>query len=304
MALRHRVEYAAIRGIIGLVRLLPWTLATGAGARLGAFAYSPLGVRKRVVERQIGAAFPELDERGVRRVARESFESLGRTAIETALLPSLSKEELLRRVDAEGWPVIERAMAEGKGAILVTGHFGNWEMAGAYVAARGVGLDVIARRQANLEFDRFLNATREAAGMKVVWDGHAVKQTPRAIREGRAVAFVSDQSAIGLASAFVPFFGRPAKTPRGPATFALRLGAPVVFVALLRATGGRYRLVAERVPVEPTGDRDHDVDVIVAAFTRVLEKWVRQAPGQYFWQHRRWKRQPDDTPPELRDPAA
>jgi KDO2-lipid IV(A) lauroyltransferase len=187
---------------------------------------------------------------------------------------------------------------------MVTGHIGNWELAGAYVAARGVPLDAIARRMANPLFDSWLNRTREEMGMTIVHDADAVRRTPRSLRAGRAVAFVADQGVLGLASTFVPFFGRPAKTPRGAAVFALRFDVPVLFVVALRKPNGRYRIVVESIEVADTGDKDKDVDAIVARYTQLLEKWVRIVPAQYFWHHRRWKRQPKDTPPELRDPSA
>jgi KDO2-lipid IV(A) lauroyltransferase len=101
----------------------------------------------------------------------------------------------------------------------------------------------------------------------------------------------------------VPFFGRYAKTPRGPAVFALRLGAPVVFATALRQPNGKYVMYYERVPVQPTGDREADVDRIVMDYTATLERWIRRAPEQYFWHHRRWKHQRPGTPPELGDPS-
>jgi len=86
--------------------------------------------------------------------------------------------------------------------------------------------------------------------------------------------------------------------------FALRWNVPVVFGTALRQRDGRFRLLFEEIPVEDTGDRELDVDRVVARYTQMLERYVRRHPEQYFWQHRRWKRQPADTPPELRDPAA
>jgi KDO2-lipid IV(A) lauroyltransferase len=116
------------------------------------------------------------------------------------------------------------------------------------------------------------------------------------------VAFVMDQGAAGLASTWVKFFGRLAKTPRGAATFALRLGSPVIFLVALREPDGRFTAHFERVPVRETGDKNADVDRIVADYTAVLERWVREAPEQYFWHHRRWKHQQPNTPPELGNP--
>jgi len=294
-----------MRATVMALRTLSWDAACRIGEKLGALGYRPLGIRKRVVERQIAAAFPELTHDEVIRLARESYEHLGRTFIETALLDSVGKEGLQQLVDTvEGWEEIEAVMARGKGAVMVTGHIGNWELAGAYVAARGVPLDAIARGMANPLFDAYLNHTREKMGMTIVHDSDAVKRTPRSLRAGRAVAFVADQGVMGLASTFVPFFGRPAKTPRGAAVFALRFDVPVIFVVALRKPDGRFRLVVERIDASRSGNMDRDVDSIVARFTERLEHWVRVVPAQYFWQHRRWRRQPPDTPRELRDPSA
>jgi KDO2-lipid IV(A) lauroyltransferase len=205
--------------------------------------------------------------------------------------------------EVTGWEVVEDARAQGRGIVVVAGHLGNWELAAAYLAARGISMDVIVRRMSNRLFDRFLTETREKLGMHVVWDEHAVQRAPRALREGRAVGFVADQGVRGLASTFVPFFGRPAKTPRGAAVFALRFDAPVVFVTALRRDDGKYHFAAERVVAERSGDREADTDAIVRRFTEILEQWIRRAPDQYFWHHRRWRRQPPETPEALRDPV-
>ncbi len=303
-SLAHKAEYTALRAVIGALGTLDWERAGNVGARIGALGYRPLGIRRRVVERQIAAAFPGLDDADVKQIARGAYEHLGRTSIEATMLARLGRDAVLDLFEgADAWDVVEQALAKGKGLIFVTGHLGNWELAGAYVAARGVPLDVIARRMSNPLFDRYLTETRSRIGMVVVHDADAVRRTPRSLRENRGVAFLADQGVLGLASTFVPFFGRPAKTPRGPAVFALRLQVPIVFGVAVRQPSGKYRLAFEPVLVEDTGDRDRDVDAIVARYTGTLERWVRRYPEQYFWHHRRWRRQPPDTPPELREPS-
>jgi KDO2-lipid IV(A) lauroyltransferase len=127
----------------------------------------------------------------------------------------------------------------------------------------------------------------------VIFDHDAVKRIPRAVREGKAVGLLADQGVKGLAASYVPFFGRLARTPKGPAVFALRFGIPCVLAVVVRETDGRYRMLFEPVPVTDTGDREGDTDRIVAAYTAQLERIVRQYPGQYLWHHRRWRRQPD-----------
>lgn len=303
-ALAHRLEYYALRGAVGAMRRLSLRRAGDIGEWIGKLGYHPLGVRRAVVERQIRAAFPGLADAEVLRIARESYAHLGRTTIETALLPGYSRDEVLGMFSrVEGWEAVERARADGRGVLFVTGHIGNWELGGSFVAARGLGLEAVARRMQNPLFDRYLTETRRRIGMAVIHDADAVRRVPRALREGRSVALVFDQGAVGLASTWVPFFGRYAKTPRGPAVFALRLNAPLVFATAIREKDGSYGMHFEEVPVSRTGEREADVDATVLAYTSVLERWVRKYPEQYFWHHRRWKHQRPNTPPELGDPS-
>jgi KDO2-lipid IV(A) lauroyltransferase len=300
----HYAQYYGIRGSVAALRRLSFGQAGAIGERIGMLGYRPFGIRRAVVERQVAAAFPGLDATEVERIARASYANLGRTTIETALLPTYSREQVLELVErAEGWEIVDRAFAHGRGVMFVSGHLGNWELGGSFVAARGVPLEAVARRMENPLFDAYLNETRHRIGMTVIHDADAVRRVPRAMREQHGVAFLVDQGAVGLASTWVPFFGRYAKTPRGPAVFALRLKTPLVFACALRQPNGRFVMHFEEVPVEPTGTLDADVDRIVATYTSTLERWVRRAPEQYFWHHRRWKHQRPGTPPELGDPS-
>ncbi len=295
--MQHRLEYAAIRVVVSLLGFLPFRVGSQVGAWLGVLGYR-LGIRSRVVETQIAFAFPQLSPDAVKVMARESYVNLGRTSLEAALMERRSPQELLDLFErVEGFEHIEDALKQGRGALLVTGHLGNWELGGSYIAARGIPVDAIARHMGNRVFERYLTRVRERFGVKVVFDDHAVRHTPRSVRDNRIVGFLSDQGVLGLASTFVPFFRRLAKTPRGPAVFALRLQVPVVFVAAMRLPSGKYRLVVEQIAFEDTGDREADVVALVANYTARLEYWVTEYPGQYFWQHRRWKYQPAGAPP-------
>jgi Kdo2-lipid IVA lauroyltransferase/acyltransferase len=291
------VEYAAIRIVVLALRFLPFRVGSRVGAALGVLAYT-LGIRARVTETQIAFAFPEMPPSRVREIARDSYRNLGRTAIEAALMEGASPTELLALFESvEGWEHIDAMQRAGRGGLVVTGHIGNWELGGSYIAARGAPLDAIARHMSNRLFETYLTRVRERFGVQVVFDEAAVRHTPRSVRQNRLVGFLSDQGVLGLASLFVPFFGRAAKTPRGPAVFALRMNVPMVFVASVRQPSGKYRLIVEPIPVHDTGDRDADVTAVVTDYTQRLERRVREYPGQYFWQHRRWKYQPDGAPP-------
>lgn len=292
----HRAEYAALRSAAGVLRGLGVRGASAVGARIGGLGFAPFKIRRAVAVEQIAKAFPELAPDAVADIARRSYQHLGRTAMETAILPSRSRDEIVEMFEqVDGWNIVEERLARGHGLMLVSGHVGNWELGGAYLAARGLPVSVVARHMANPLVDRYLTSTRERVGLDVIHDEVAVRRVPRALRAGRAVAFLVDQAAIGLASTWVPFFGRMAKTPRGPAVFALRLDAPVVFAGVSRLPSGGFKFSFEAVDVPRTGVLDADVDAIVASYTKVLESFVRKVPEQYLWQHRRWKHLP---PPE------
>jgi len=304
VTLSHYAEYYGLRGAVAAMDLLSIRRAGRVGEMIGSLGYRPLGIRRAVVERQVRAALPEKTEEEVLRIARASYAHLGRTTIETALVPAYGREKILGLFEGDrGWDEVERLRAQGRGILFVSGHLGNWELGGAYIAARGMPLEAVARRMQNPLFDAYITDTRQAIGMRVIPDAEAVRRVPRAMREGHGVAMLVDQGAVGLASTWVPFFGRLAKTPRGPAVFALRLQAPVVFAVAIRQPTGKYVMHFEQVPVTPTGDREADVDRIVTDYTSTLERWVRRYPEQYFWHHRRWKHQRPGTPPELGDPS-
>lgn len=293
-----------MRAFAAMLGLLSWRAATNLAGSIGTLFYSPLGIRRRVAEKQIAAAFPEFSSREVKRVARESYRHLGRVAAETALFSRLDGPGILAHMEGiDGLELFVQQRAEGRGAIVLTGHVGNWEIGGAAVAASGVPIDVVVRLMGNPLFDGYLTATRSRLGMTVVRDRDAVRHTARALRDGHVMAFLIDQSGLHIASTFVPFFGRPAKTPRGPAVLALRLAVPIFFGVSIRQSDGRYHMDIREIVTERTGDTDRDVDAILNEYSRMLEHYVRESPEQYFWQHRRWKRQPAHTPPELRDPV-
>ena len=295
--MQHRLEYVAIRGVVFVLGFFPFRVGSQAGAWLGILGYK-LGIRAQVVEAQIAFAFPQKSVNEVKVLARQSYENLGRTSLEAALMERRSAQELLDLfVEVEGFEHFDVALRQGRGALLITGHLGNWELGGSYIAARGVPVDAIARHMSNRVFERYLTRVRERFGVAVVFDDVAVRHIPRSIRSNRVVGMLADQGVAGLASTYVPFFTRLAKTPRGPAVFALRLQVPVLFVVPVRLPSGKYRLVVERIDVKDSGDREADVIALVAQYTARMEYWVTQFPGQYFWQHRRWKYQPDGAPP-------
>ncbi|HWV58363.1 MAG TPA: lysophospholipid acyltransferase family protein [Longimicrobiales bacterium] len=294
-SLAHRVEYALLSGAVAVGEALGARGAARLGGVLGGLGYWPLGIRRRVVESHLAQAFPERDVAWVRRTAREAYAHLGREMFAMLRLARTSREAIIASTEVIGFDALRAAVDAGRGAIVVTGHLGNWEIGGASLAARGIPMDVVAQRQANPLFDRMVVRARERLGMRVIERSRATKLALRSLREGRAVAFVADQDAR-RAGVFVPFFGRLASTHRGPALMAVRTGAPLFLGSCLRVGDG-YRITLRQITVrEGSGDVDDAVIALTAAFTRGLEEAIRAAPEQYFWHHRRWKTRPVEEP--------
>lgn len=279
-----------MHGMQRLVGALPERMAQGLGGGAGALVNAPLGIRRGVVRANLRLAFPDATDESIERTARAAYRHLGREAAMMMRLSRMTPDEIRARTDVVGWDDFQAALGEGRGAILVTGHFGNWEIAAAAVAARGVPIAAIVRAQGNRLFDAHLNGVRRRLGVETIYQKDAPRQVPRVLRRGGVVGIVGDQDAR-RAGVFVPFFGRPASTHRGPALFALRLDAPVFAATARRLEGptARYEVRGEMVPVQRTGDLDADVQQLTAELAQRLEASVRRAPEQYFWFHKRWK---------------
>jgi len=292
-SLRHRVEYWLYR--IALIRysILPEWLAIRSGAFTGWFAGVVLRIRRREVDAHLAAVFPHESPAWRRTVARASYMHLGREASTLVRMTKWSREELLGRVRFVDFDAVHEAAEQGRGVVLLTAHLGNWEVAGAGIAALGLPLDVVGKGMANRQFEADLFEIRERLGMRVIEMSDAPKGVLRSLGRGRVVAMLGDQNAHrnGI---FLPFFGRPAATSRGPALFALRSEAPVFVGFAIRDPGWRqkYTLVAKRLEFLVSGDVGMDTKNLLLAYHRLLEEAIVSAPDQYFWQHKRWKTRP------------
>lgn len=297
--LRHRLEYAGFRLLRAALPLVPEFVAVRLGTLLGRIAGSVFRIRRNEVDEHLALVFPEKDRRWRDRVARESYGHFGREAVTLFRMTGWSPSKIEERVRIGGLEEIEGETERGRGVVLLTGHLGNWEVAGAALAARGLPLDVVGKGMSNRRFEADLFAARERLGMRVIEMSDAPKGVLRSLGRGRVTAIVGDQNAHrhGI---FLPFFGRMAATPRGPALFALRTGAPVFVGFAFREAGPdqRYLLRLERLDHETTGDVERDIRRLMLAYHERLEAAIRAAPEQYLWQHKRWKTRPPEEPEE------
>jgi Kdo2-lipid IVA lauroyltransferase/acyltransferase len=291
--LRHRLEYAGLRTLEAVFARLPERAAGSLGSALGSAAFR-LGLRREVVEANLERALPHEDEAGRRMAARAAFRHLGAEASTLLRLAGLPREAVVDRTEVSGWKALEVAHAAGRGVIVVTGHYGNWELSAAAVGARGLPVLAVAKQQSNRLFDRRLGGVRAGLGVRTVDMERAPREIPRALRRGEVVGFVADQDA-GERGLFLDFFGVPASHHRGPALFAARYRVPVFYAACHRLSGwpARYRLELHPLPLPPEEvEMEESVRRITRSWAAALEDTIRRDPSQYFWMHNRWKRRP------------
>jgi KDO2-lipid IV(A) lauroyltransferase len=291
--LRQKLEVLALRSIGLLARALPFAWASAIGAGVGLLAFRFLGRRRRIAIQNItGALGPEIDGVPAREVARRTFAQIGRSFLEFLALPSLGPRGILARVERIGFEPVLEWVRDGRGAVVLTAHYGNWEMLGATMRALGAPMQYLLPPQSNEGSDAYFDGIRAKLGIPSVKIGYGMRGALKALRSGAFLGMLPDQDArrVGI---HVPFFGRPASTHTGPARLAYRTRSPIAIGLIEREKGARFRsrVVATLVP-DPEADEASEVERLTRAINEAIEAGVRRRPDHWYWIHRRWK-----TPP-------
>ena len=286
--IKHRIEYWITYLMGAFVRIIPYRLALALGSFLGWLAFDIFRIRRKVtlinLRNSLGA-----EKDGLAGIGRRAYRNFGKSMVEYTLFPSLDKEKIEQMVEFEGAEHWDEALKKGKGAILVTGHFGSWELMGAATSQRGYPIDFLVGEQHNILVDNLMNDYRRSMGIGIIKMGAAAKGIMRALKNNRFVAMLSDQDA-GSDGTVVEFFERPASTPKGPAAFALKMDAPIVMAFIIRESARRQKVIVEKAIFgQKTSNKEEDIRRLTQAYTRVLEEYVRKYPDHWFWPHRRWK---------------
>jgi len=287
----HRVEFLLLWIVDLIVRFVPARSLRRLGELLGSVAFRVVPVRRTVAREGVRRAFPGLEDGEIDRIVEGSYRNLCITMLEVLKVRRMRDGELRKWVKIVGRDHLDEALGKGSGVVLVSYHMGNWELGGTILARMGYPLDVIVQRQSNPLSDEFINRIRTDAGMKIIEKDRAVTGAARSLSAKRMVAFLSDQDA-GRDGVFVPFFGRPASTPKGPAVLSLRYGAPLLTTVVLRNEDGTYDFLIEPLEFERSGDLTADVFEIARRINERLEGYIADRPDQWLWQHRRWKTDP------------
>lgn len=219
-------------------------------------------------------------------------------AIEMAALPYLSREQVLQRLMTSDLSNLQEAHSRKRGVIIVSGHYGLWEIVPPWLTYHGFPMTSVVRRQRNPKFDQWMTFMREAHGNRTTDSGYGLRDILRTLKEGHLLGLMGDQNA-GDRGMFVPFFGKPASTVVGPAQISQKMGSPIVVLVVHPCREIPHRLeisrpiYPEQFPAGPKG-----AEQITIAFTGILENWIRKKPENWFWLHKRWKSRPQNQPLE------
>ena len=287
--------------IICYTSLLPQCLAVWSGCLLGWFLGRVLKFKRRLMLKQIREAMTELTDEEVEKLLARVYRHLGLLLVEILRLPNFFRLNTHKRVSVEG--VEEHLLPEiekGKGVLMLTGHIGNWELAGASLNVLGFQLHPVVKEMKSEAGMYLLKRMRADNGIVTLPRKNSVRDIIRTLKEGRIITFVLDQNMTSSEGAFVDFFGRPACTMTGLATLSKKTGAPVAPIVFVRNPDLKSFTfkVLPALKWEEVGETAKDVILHnTQIYTTVLENMIRETPEQWIWMHKRWKTQPVEEPP-------
>ncbi len=286
--IKHILEYAGLRAAAALILLMPRRQALGFGRFIGRIMNILMPSRRVIARNNILASLPGVTVNEADGLIQKCWENLGEGAAEFIKLPQLSREELFSFTQIEGLEYLQKSYGEGKGALIVTAHYGVWELGAKVWPMCGFKTAVVARRVKNPWVNDFVTGIRECGGVKVLLSRDAVRESVRWLKQGGALAVLVDHR-VAEGGLSVPFFGRPALTTGLPALLALRYKVPVHPAHCWRENGKVKVHVAQKMDFDGLEANERDIAAATLRMNEVVENWVRKRPEAWLWIHNRWK---------------
>jgi KDO2-lipid IV(A) lauroyltransferase len=291
---RDDLFYLLAVGFIGLLRRLPRRVALLLMRGLGRLGFIMAGGPRRRTIKHLSLVYgQEKSAAEIKKLARRVFIHFATAAADLIRMPVILKQGIDKLVTASGLEHLDRALAEGRGVLMISCHFGNWEMLGAWIAQQGYPSRVVGTSLFDPRLDRILVATRDQAGYTNIARGKGTREIIRALKKGGVVGMLTDQD-TKAEGVFVNFFGRPAHTPTGPAVLARRLDLPIIPIFIYLQDDLTYRIEC-LPPLElvKSDDEAYDIQANTQKCSDTYEAMIRRFPEQWVWMHKRWKTQPD-----------
>jgi KDO2-lipid IV(A) lauroyltransferase len=288
--MQNQIEYFFFRILFFVIRLFNFRTVQKMGSAFGSFTFSVIGLRKRLVLDNLRHAFPEKSDEEIHRIAKGSYRNLFTAYFEILYLDKLPLEYFRDNISFPDAHKITELLRQGKGLIVLTGHFANWELCALSVAYKvPEKYTIVVQTQRNPYVNEFISRMRSRFGAKLVVMERALRESLRALSNNEVVALIADQSGPE-SGIYADFFGRPASTHQGPAVFQTRSGAPMIMTMLTREASGTFRIELEEVDTTGlTGTNEEKIQEVTLRHVAVLEKYIRRYPEQWLWMHKRWK---------------
>lgn len=273
--------------------LLPRSVSLVIGGLLGKLVYLLASEQRRLAYEHIQQSLEISDEDTRKTIVKNCFANLGKNVIEFMLFARFSPKQIQRSVLFEGVEHVENALSEGKGAIILTGHFGNWELLAASISTTVSPLTPIVRELRSRRLNAIVSKYREKAGYSTIDRNTGVRQALRCLRSNNLLGIVADVDTT-VNGVFVEFFGRAAYTPYSPISFALKTGAAILPSFIIRQPDGSHQAIIEPpLTIERCDDKEKELVVNTQNYTKIIESYIRKYPEQWIWMHKRWKTRPE-----------
>jgi KDO2-lipid IV(A) lauroyltransferase len=251
--------------------------------------------RKRALD-NLRASFPEKSEQWIQQTGKRSFEHIAMLTVDILATPRLVKKNNWRQYSCyKNAERVKWMMKEGKGLLLITGHYGNFEIVGYLMGLFGFNIYSIARPLDNKFISNYLYGIRQRAGQKIINKKGASELMAKKSSSGANLCFIADQDA-GRKGIFVDFFGRKASTYKSIALLAVTNNTPLG-IAYSRRKDNRFFFeigVNRLIMPQEWAEKQDPIKWITAEYTKAIEDFVREDPTQYWWLHRRWKHRPKE----------
>lgn len=271
---------------------MPLPAALAIAKLLGRIGFGVVPKYRKLTIDNLRLAFPEKSECEIKRLGVKVFENLGKTVVEIVNFPKINKANIDSFVRIENAGILDNELKKGKGAIILTAHFGNWEMLALTMRAKGYPGSVVGRRIYFDKYDRYLNYLRKINDVNVIYRDQSPRSILKVLKANRIIGMLADQDVDSVEGVFVNFFGRSAYTPVGPAALAMASGAAIVPAFMIRRDGKHVLMIDKPIEVANTGNREADILTNTQRWSDVVESYIKRYPDHWVWMHRRWKTRP------------
>jgi KDO2-lipid IV(A) lauroyltransferase len=287
--LLQRIEYAGYRAVARPLRSASDQAVLRWGARLGAAARVVLRRRDRLAMRNLRLVFPEKSEAERRRILDACWRHFGREALEGIRMQNLSAEEIAARCPLVNAELVDEAIARGRGVLILSAHYGGWEVGGVAAMSRLRNVRTVARSLDNEFLERDLARIRERTGAAVVDRRRAARTIYKGLSDNGVVVLLPDQAVQPREGVLVPFMGRPAWTTDAPAKMALRLGSTIVFAFCIPDGLGHRLEFEEPIQIDQLSNGEKDATALTGRINEVISRRIAAHPELWLWMHDRWK---------------